>query len=106
MANITTYLKHIPFILRNRFHKPSTPDKPQETVEFICTFCAARENIPRSVVEHMDTTDDRGDLSYPPRFTCQLCPDGLMQPIKYTSPSGKTYKTDPKAIKPVQILSF
>ncbi|MBU1148062.1 MAG: transposase, partial [Candidatus Omnitrophica bacterium] len=59
-----------------------------------------------NLVEHMDSTDNKGDLSCPPRFTCSVCPDGFMQPIDYTSPSGRTYKTDPKSIKPVQIISF
>ncbi|MBI2556963.1 MAG: hypothetical protein HYW13_06060 [Planctomycetes bacterium] len=80
--------------------------KRQETVKFICTFCAAQEDIPKSVVDQMDATDTGGDMSYPPRFTCSVCPDGLMQPINYTSPSGRTYKTDPKSIKPVGIVSF
>ena len=97
------YLKHTPLILRSFFHKS---DKSQEMVRFICTFCGAQEDIPKSVVDHMDATDDRGDMSYPPRFTCSVCPDGLMQPINYTNPSGRTYKTDPKSIKPVKIISF
>lgn len=80
--------------------------KAQETVEFICTFCGAKENIPKAVVDQMDATDNKGDMSYPPRFTCSVCPDGLMHPIKYTSTRGKTYKTDPKSIKPVDIVSF
>lgn len=103
MANIFTYLRHIPLILRRFFRKP---DQPEEMVRFICTFCAAEEDIPKSVVDHMDKTDQRGDLSYPPRFICSVCPDGLMQPINYTSLSGRTYKTDPKSINPAQIISF
>ena len=78
----------------------------QETVRFICTFCGAQEDIPKSVIDQMDQTDNKGDMSYPPRFTCLACPDGLMSPINYTSPSGRTYKTDPKSIKPVGIVSF
>lgn len=103
MANIFTYLRHISLILHSFFRNP---DHPQEMVSFICTFCAHQENIPKSVVDHMDKTDNKGDLSYPPRFTCLVCPDGLMQPINYTSPRGLTYKTDPKSIKPAQIISF
>jgi hypothetical protein len=103
MANILKYLRHIPFILRRLFRKPG---QKEDMVRFICTFCAAQEDIPKSVVDHMDKTDQRGDMSYPPRFNCSVCPDGLMQPINYTSPSGKTYKTDPKSIKPAQIISF
>ncbi len=80
--------------------------KHHETVRFICTFCGAQEDIPKSVVEQMDAVDTQGDMSYPPRFTCAVCPDGLMHPINYTSPSGRTYKTDPKSIKPVGIVSF
>ena len=97
------YLRHISLILRSFFRKP---DQPQEMVRFICTFCAAEEDIPKSVVDHMDTTDNKGDLSYPPRFACSTCPDGSMQPINYTSPSGRTYKIDPKSIKPAKIISF
>ncbi len=103
MVNIFKYLKHTPLILRNIFREP---DQSKETVEFICTFCGAREDIPKSVVEHMDLTDRSGDLSYPPRFACSACPDGYMQPINYTSSSGRTYKTDPKSIKPAGIISF
>ena len=103
MANIFIYLRHISLILRSLFRNP---DRPQEMVRFICAFCAHEEYIPKSVVDHMDKTDNKGDLSYPPRFTCSVCPDGLMQPINYTSPSGRTYKTDPKSIKPAQIISF
>ncbi|MDP2929327.1 MAG: hypothetical protein Q8O01_04610, partial [Candidatus Omnitrophota bacterium] len=33
----------------------------------------------------MYLTDQGGDLSYPPGFTCSACPDGYMQPINYTS---------------------
>jgi hypothetical protein len=103
MENIFKYLRHMPLILRRFFRNP---DKQEETVRFICTFCAAQEDIPKPVVDHMDKTDRQGDLSYPPRFTCSSCPDGYMQPINYTNPSGKTYKTDPKSIEPVQIISF
>jgi len=80
--------------------------KHPETVRFICTFCAAQEDIPKAVVDQMDAEDTGGDMSYPPRFACSVCPDGLMSPINYTSPSGRTYKTDPKSIKPVGIVSF
>lgn len=103
MANIFTYLKHIPLILRSFFRNP---DQPQQMVGFICTFCAAKEDIPKAVVDDMDSSDQKGDLSYPPRFACSVCPEGYMQPINYTSPSGRTYKTDPKSIKPVGIVSF
>ncbi|MBU4343285.1 MAG: hypothetical protein KKG21_04670 [Candidatus Omnitrophica bacterium] len=103
MANIFTYLRHTSLILRSLFRKPN---KPQEMVRFICTFCAAEENIPKDVVDDMDKADNRGNMSYPPRFTCSVCPDGLMQPVDYNSPSGRTYKTDPKSIKPAQIISF
>jgi len=103
MVNIFKYLKHTSLILRNFFRKP---DRHQETIRFICTFCAVEEDIPKSVVDHMDLTDQGGDLSYPPRFACSACPDGYMQPINYTSPSGRTYKTEPKSIKPAGIISF
>jgi len=103
MANIITYLKHMSLILRSFFRKP---DQPQEMVPFICTFCGEKEDFPISVVDHMDSTDNKGDLSYPPRFSCSVCPDGLMQPIYYTSSSGRTYKTNPKSIKPAKIISF
>ena len=99
MANIFTYLRHTFLILRSLLRKPG---QPQEMVRFICAFCAAEEVIPKDVVDDMDKSDNKGDLSYPPRFTCSVCPDGLMQPIKYTSPSGRTYKTDPKSIKPAK----
>lgn len=65
-------------------------------IEFVCTSCQAREKIPKHAVDDMELGDVQGDLRYPPRFTCESCPDGLMYPIHYKSLGGKTYQYNPK----------
>lgn len=48
------------------------------------------EEIPESVVDYFDAMDD-GDLSVPPRFTCQNC-NGEMVPEKYEGVHGIRYE--------------
>jgi len=58
---------------------------------FRCTTCNFEENIPKSVVDFFDIMDD-GDTSVPPRFDCQACSSGLMQPVNYTNNEGISYR--------------
>jgi transcription initiation factor IIE alpha subunit len=62
----------------------------KKDVTFICLDCKVTEDIPRGVVESFDVFDD-GDLSVPPRFTCEKC-GGTMEPIKYSGVHGITYE--------------
>ena len=41
-----------------------------EFVTFICPKCKIKEDIPFSIVNMLDKSDD-GDDAYPPRFDCQ-----------------------------------
>ena len=59
-------------------------------VLFRCEGCAAEELISRSVVEEFDYMDD-GDLSVPPRFKCEKCPE-QMEPVYYKSVHGIIYE--------------
>lgn len=59
---------------------------------YICTECDEQELIPEDVVKHFDIMDN-GDISEPPRFTCEKC-GGLMYPEKYKGVHGITYSVD------------
>ncbi len=48
--------------------------------------------IPEGVVNYFDTLDD-GDLSVPPRFTCEECGE-QMEPVEYEGVHGITYRTN------------
>lgn len=61
-----------------------------EFVTFICPKCKIKEDIPFSIVNMLDKSDD-GDDAYPPRFDCQYC-DGIMTPIYYKNYKGKVYE--------------
>jgi len=61
-------------------------------VRYRCLGCGAEEDIPRDVVEMMDIQDG-GDLSVPPRFSCEMCPE-QMEPVNYKSVHGIIYKLD------------
>lgn len=58
---------------------------------FRCLNCNSEENIPKSVVDFFDIMDG-GDPSVPPRFDCQACFSGKVQPVFYTNHEGITYK--------------
>lgn len=92
MANLKLFivclLKRLKFSLR----------KPKYT-EFICQSCGTKEKIPTHIVYDMDFNDEDGDLLYPPRFSCELCPNGLMYPLFYRSFRGTTYRYNPKTGK-------
>ena len=62
----------------------------KEFVTFICPKCKTKEDIPFSIVDMLDKSDD-GDDSYPPRFDCLYC-DGKMTPIYYKNYKGKVYE--------------
>lgn len=69
--------------------------KAQKFVEdanvlFRCLGCGIEEMIPRHVVEEYDYMDG-GDLSVPPRFKCESCPE-QMEPVLYKSVHGRTYE--------------
>ena len=51
------------------------------TIKYICLQCKMEEEIPKSVVDNFDAMDD-GDLSVPPRFTCNKCHGGRHLNIK------------------------
>ncbi|MDX1447250.1 hypothetical protein [Lishizhenia sp.] len=64
--------------------------KENKSVLFRCLGCGAEEMIPIEVVEELDFFDG-GDLSVPPRFSCENCPE-QMEPVLYKSVHGVTYK--------------
>lgn len=66
--------------------------REKDSIMYICTECGEKELIPKDVVRHFDIMDD-GDISEPPRFTCEKC-GGLMYPEKYESVHGITYCVD------------
>lgn len=64
--------------------------KENTSVLFRCLGCKAEEMIPREVVEELDFFDG-GDLSVPPRFSCEKCPE-QMEPVYYKSVHGIIYE--------------
>ncbi len=64
--------------------------KEESNVLFRCLGCGFEELIPREVVEQFDF-EDGGDLSVPPRFSCENCPE-QMEPVLYKSVHGITYE--------------
>jgi hypothetical protein len=58
---------------------------------FRCTTCSFEEHIPKEVVDFFDIMDG-GDPSVPPRFDCQACASGKMQPVHYVNHDGIVYK--------------
>jgi hypothetical protein len=59
-------------------------------VRFVCLQCNVEEDIPKEVVEYCDAMDD-GDISVPPRFSCEKC-GGEMIPKKYKGVHGIQYE--------------
>ena len=66
--------------------------KKQPTVLFKCNNCNAEERIPKDVVDYFDIMDG-GDPSVPPRFDCQSCNHGKIQPVHYVNHDGIVYKS-------------
>ena len=62
------------------------------TIKYICLQCKMEEEIPKSVVDNFDAMDG-GDLSVPPRFTCNKC-HGEMVPENYEGVHGIQYEYD------------
>jgi len=67
-----------------------TREKEKSQVLYRCLGCGREENIPREVVEGYDS-NDFGDLSVPPRFSCTECLE-QMEPVFYKSVHGITYE--------------
>ena len=61
------------------------------SVRFRCLKCKVEEDVPENIVEMMDNFDG-GDLSVPPRFNCEICTGGIMEPIDYKTKDGRHYK--------------
>jgi hypothetical protein len=59
-------------------------------VLFRCTTCGFEELIPKNVVDYFDVMDG-GDPTFPPRFDCQGCAEGKMQPVHYVNHDGIVY---------------
>ena len=66
-------------------------DSNDSLILFKCTTCNSEENIPKDVVDFFDLMDG-GDPSFPPRFDCQNCSHGKMQPVYYVNHDGVVYK--------------
>lgn len=64
-----------------------TNDAP---VLFRCTTCNFEELIPKEIVDYFDLMDG-GDPSFPPRFDCQVCSTGKVQPVYYVNHDGIVY---------------
>lgn len=58
---------------------------------FRCTACNFEELIPKEVADYFDIMDG-GDHLFPPRFDCQACISGKMQPVYYVNHDGIIYK--------------
>lgn len=61
----------------------------KEMIKYICLQCNIEEDIPKEVVDYCDIMDD-GDISVPPRFSCQVC-GGEMRPKEYIGVHGIKY---------------
>ena len=61
------------------------------SVLFRCTDCGFEELIPKDVVDFFDICDG-GDPTFPPRFDCQGCSIGFIQPVNYVNHDGIIYK--------------
>ncbi len=65
--------------------------KNKKEIEFICPKCKTKESIPTKIVEMLDSMDQSGDTSVPPRFDCMNC-NGKMVPIYYIGVKGQVYE--------------
>ena len=66
--------------------------KPKhDLILFRCTTCNSEERIPKDVVDYFDIMDG-GDPAFPPRFDCQACSTGKVQPVYYVNHDGIVYK--------------
>jgi predicted nucleic acid-binding Zn ribbon protein len=75
--------------IRAKLKQKRRQEKQNKIVKYICIDCGIEEDIPENVVKHFDIVDI-GDISEPPRFSCEEC-GGEMRPIKYTSVHGIEY---------------
>ncbi len=81
---------------RARLKEKRRREKEKEAANILyrCLGCGEEELIPREVVEEFDSMDG-GDLSVPPRFSCEKCPE-QMEPVYYKSVHGVTYEWNDK----------
>jgi hypothetical protein len=70
---------------------PKSKKHDAKPVLFRCLDCNFEELIPKDVVDFFDIMDG-GDCSVPPRFDCQSCNYGKMQPVHYINHDGIVYK--------------
>ena len=73
-----------------KFKQSKKKNSDDEMILFRCTRCKSEESIPKSVVDFFDIVDG-GDPTYPPRFDCQACRKGKVQPVHYVNHDGITY---------------
>jgi hypothetical protein len=73
---------------KKRFKPVKTEKDPM--IRFRCAACNAEELIPKSVVDFFDIMDG-GDPFFPPRFDCQSCFIGKVQPVHYVNHDGIIY---------------
>ena len=67
--------------------------KNPNNIEFICPKCGCKENIPKSIVEFLDASDQCSDTHVPPRFDCKIC-NGKMLPKFFIGVNGTKYFYD------------
>ncbi len=77
-----------------KLKRKEVSNKLEANIIFRCLGCKEEEAIPREVVEEFDFMDG-GDLSVPPRFSCEKCPE-QMEPVYYKSVHGVTYELKDK----------
>jgi len=70
---------------------PKLKKDNDQSVLFRCLKCKFEELIPKDVVDYFDIMDG-GDPTVPPRFDCQSCNTGKMQPVHYINHDGIVYK--------------
>ena len=71
--------------------KTSIEPGNEQFIRFRCAACGFEELIPKSVVDFFDVMDG-GDPTFPPRFDCQNCVGGKVQPVHYVGHDGIVYK--------------
>jgi hypothetical protein len=79
------------FHFQGGFKMAKSNKNNQSNVLFRCVKCNFEEQIPKEVVDYFDIMDG-GDPSFPPRFDCQACNSGKMQPVHYVNHDGIVYK--------------
>jgi len=78
--------------IREKIKQKKRLEKQNKAVKYICLDCGIEEDIPGNVVRHFDIIDT-GDISEPPRFSCEKC-GCEMRPIEYTGVHGIKYSRE------------